>query len=116
MTLDTLAGATSHAVNIKHSRFLANAAPVFSPEAALAVAAASDVDATQNCWTMAMASRTSLLPSFPRRREPSDFRLCVKTSDQASDARLRWEARHCIGFDGAPKADRKVAGFSPSRE
>ncbi len=51
MTLDTLVVAATHALEIKHSRFVAHAASVASPEAALAVVAEmSDVDATHNCW------------------------------------------------------------------
>lgn len=48
---DTLAGPASHLVEIKHSRFLAQAAPAATPEAALAaLAAAGDPSATHNCW------------------------------------------------------------------
>ncbi|WP_242108085.1 IMPACT family protein [Luteimonas aquatica] len=47
----TLAAASSHAVEIKHSRFLAQAAPAASAQAALAfVEAVSAADATHNCW------------------------------------------------------------------
>jgi len=51
MTLETLVAAESHAIEVKHSRFLAHAAPVDTPGAALTViAAVSDADATHNCW------------------------------------------------------------------
>ena len=51
MTLDTLVVSASHTIEVKHSRFLAHAAPVDSAEAALAfVAAVSQADATHNCW------------------------------------------------------------------
>ena len=51
MTLDTLAAATAHSLEIRHSRFLAQAAPATTPDAALAfLARASDADATHNCW------------------------------------------------------------------
>jgi uncharacterized YigZ family protein len=51
MSLDTLAARCAHAVEIKHSRFIAHAAPVASPQAALDfVAAVSDLAATHNCW------------------------------------------------------------------
>ena len=51
MSLDTLAARCVHAVEIKHSRFIAHAAPVASPQAALDfVAAVSDPAATHNCW------------------------------------------------------------------
>ncbi len=51
MTLDTLVVSASHTIEVKHSRFLAQAAPVVSAEAALAfVAAVSQADATHNCW------------------------------------------------------------------
>ena len=48
---DTLAAPASHLLEVKHSRFLANAAPVATPEQALEfVASASHADATHNCW------------------------------------------------------------------
>ena len=51
MTLHTLAAPASHAVEVKHSRFLAQAVPAESPEAALAwLSASGDRDATHNCW------------------------------------------------------------------
>jgi uncharacterized YigZ family protein len=51
VTLDTLAAATAHSLEIRHSRFLAQAAPATTPDAALAfLARASDADATHNCW------------------------------------------------------------------
>lgn len=51
MSLDTLVAPASHAIEVKHSRFLAQAAPVASPEAAFAwLSVRSDRDATHNCW------------------------------------------------------------------
>ncbi len=51
MSLETLAAPATHAIEVRHSRFLANAFPVESAEAALrALAAASVADATHNCW------------------------------------------------------------------
>lgn len=48
---DTLASVATHAIEVKHSRFIAQAAPAASPEAALAfVARVSDPHATHNCW------------------------------------------------------------------
>ena len=48
---DTLATAATHAIDIKHSRFIAHAAPVDSPQAALEfLGAVADADATHNCW------------------------------------------------------------------
>ncbi len=48
---DTLAGRASHLVEIKHSRFLALALPVATPEDAMAaVNELSDPAATHNCW------------------------------------------------------------------
>lgn len=48
---DTLAARVLHAIEVKHSRFLAQAAPVESPAAALDfLADVSDPDATHNCW------------------------------------------------------------------
>ena len=47
----TLADTVRHEIEVKHSRFLAIAAPVDSPEAALAfVAETGDPAATHNCW------------------------------------------------------------------
>lgn len=51
MTRDTLVARVEHAIEIKHSRFLAQAAPVASPEAATAFFEdAGDPAATHNCW------------------------------------------------------------------
>ena len=48
---DTLASPATHVIDIKHSRFIAHAAPVESPQAALAfIARVADIDATHNCW------------------------------------------------------------------
>ncbi|MCI4567419.1 YigZ family protein [Lysobacter sp. CFH 32150] len=48
---DTLAAPVSHAIEVKHSRFLAQAAPATTPEAALAfLAQVADDAATHNCW------------------------------------------------------------------
>ncbi|AIF48335.1 IMPACT family protein [Dyella japonica] len=50
-TLYTLAGRCQHGEDIKKSRFLALAAPIQSPEQALAfVREVSDLAATHNCW------------------------------------------------------------------
>lgn len=47
----TLATPAMHAIEIKHSRFIAHAAAVESPQAALAfIARVADADATHNCW------------------------------------------------------------------
>jgi len=47
----TLAAPTSHALEIKHSRFLAQAAPIAGAADALAfIAGVSVADATHNCW------------------------------------------------------------------
>ena len=49
--LDTLAAPASHALEIKHSRFLAQACPINSAAEALAFFdAVSTPDATHNCW------------------------------------------------------------------
>lgn len=51
MSLHTLAGPASHLLEIKHSRFLAQALPVASAEAAMAaLPGCSDPAATHNCW------------------------------------------------------------------
>ena len=48
---DTLAAVATSSLEIKHSRFITHAAPVQSPEQALAfIAHVSDGDATHNCW------------------------------------------------------------------
>ncbi|RZA28401.1 MAG: YigZ family protein [Lysobacteraceae bacterium] len=48
---DTLAHASLHVLEVKHSRFIAQAAPASSAEAALAfVSQVSDIGATHNCW------------------------------------------------------------------
>ncbi|WP_027080590.1 IMPACT family protein [Luteimonas mephitis] len=51
MSLHTLAAPATHAIEVRHSRFVANAFPVESAEQAMhALAAASVADATHNCW------------------------------------------------------------------
>lgn len=51
MGLHTLAAVAAHALEVKHSRFLAQAAPVLSADAATAwLRDAGDRDATHNCW------------------------------------------------------------------
>lgn len=51
MNLHTLAAPAAHAIEVKRSRFLAQAAPAATPEAALAwLSASCDRDATHNCW------------------------------------------------------------------
>jgi uncharacterized YigZ family protein len=48
---DTLARPATHLLEVKHSRFIAQAAPATSPQAALAfLAQVADPDATHNCW------------------------------------------------------------------
>jgi uncharacterized YigZ family protein len=48
---DTLAAPAAHSIEVRHSRFLAQAAPTTDVSAALAfLAAHSDRDATHNCW------------------------------------------------------------------
>jgi uncharacterized YigZ family protein len=48
---DTLAAIATHALEVKHSRFIVQAAPATSPEAALAfLTQVSDPEATHNCW------------------------------------------------------------------
>lgn len=49
--LDTVAAYATHLLEVKHSRFLAHAVSVDTPEAALAfVAEVGDPAATHNCW------------------------------------------------------------------
>jgi uncharacterized YigZ family protein len=51
MSIDTLAARATHVLEVKHSRFLAQAAPVSTPEQALAFfAEVGDPTATHNCW------------------------------------------------------------------
>ena len=48
---DTLAAPATHALEVRHSRFLAHAVPVDAPAAAMAfIARASAPEATHNCW------------------------------------------------------------------
>ena len=48
---DTLAAPATHVLEVKHSRFIVHAAPVATPDAALAfLATVADADATHNCW------------------------------------------------------------------
>lgn len=68
MSRTTLAARAEHTAVIRHSRFLAQAAPVDSPEAALAfLAQIADADATHNCW----AYRIGDLYRFSDDGEPS---------------------------------------------
>ncbi|MFC7302502.1 IMPACT family protein [Cognatiluteimonas weifangensis] len=54
---DTLAAPAAYALEVKHSRFLAHAAPVASAEAALAfLAQTRDPAATHNCWAWRIGS------------------------------------------------------------
>lgn len=51
MSLDTLAAPATHTIEVKRSRFRAQAAPVESPAEALGwLADIADTDATHNCW------------------------------------------------------------------
>lgn len=57
MSSATLANPVEHEIVVKHSRFLVHAAPVDSPEAALAfLAQVADPDATHNCWAYRIGS------------------------------------------------------------
>ncbi|MFS8064443.1 MAG: IMPACT family protein [Luteimonas sp.] len=57
MTLDTLAAAAAHSLEIKHSRFHAQAAPATTADDALAfLARVADADATHNCWAYRIGS------------------------------------------------------------
>lgn len=48
---DTLAAVASHVLEVKHSRFIVQAAPVTAPETALAfLSHVADPAATHNCW------------------------------------------------------------------
>jgi len=48
---DTLAAPATHSLEVRHSRFLAHAAPVDAPATAMEfLARVSDPDATHNCW------------------------------------------------------------------
>jgi uncharacterized YigZ family protein len=55
---DTLAAPATHAIEIKHSRFIAHAAPVDSPQAALEfLGTVADADATHNCWAYRIGAK-----------------------------------------------------------
>jgi uncharacterized YigZ family protein len=54
---DTLAAPMAHAIEVKHSRFLAQAAPAENAVDALAwLAAVADAGATHNCWAYRIGS------------------------------------------------------------
>jgi uncharacterized YigZ family protein len=54
---DTLAAPASHSIDIRHSRFFAQAAPAADAGSALAfLAAGSDPGATHNCWAYRVGS------------------------------------------------------------
>ncbi len=76
MSLDTLAAPASHALDVRHSRFLANAAPIASAaDAAAFVAQAAIADATHNCWAWRCGddyrSSDGACPEQGRRGEPA---------------------------------------------
>ena len=51
MSLDTLAAPASHAIEVRHSRFLAHAAPIASTDDATTfLREVAVADATHNCW------------------------------------------------------------------
>src|SRR3546814_15463455 len=55
---DTLAAPAGFTIEVKHSRFLAQAAAVDSPASALAfMAGVSDPAATHNCWAWRLADQ-----------------------------------------------------------
>jgi uncharacterized YigZ family protein len=55
---DTLAAPVGHELEVKHSRFIARAAPVSTPEEALAwFAQVGDPAATHNCWAYRIGSQ-----------------------------------------------------------
>jgi uncharacterized YigZ family protein len=54
---DTLAAIASHVLEVRHSRFIVQAAPAIAPEAALAfLTQAADQAATHNCWAYRIGS------------------------------------------------------------
>lgn len=55
MSIETLAAEASHELLVRHSRFLARAAPIAGVEAAAVfIAGVSVADATHNCWAWRM--------------------------------------------------------------
>lgn len=55
---DTLAARAAHVLEVKHSRFIVHAAPVTTPDAALAfLADVADAAATHNCWAYRIGSQ-----------------------------------------------------------
>ena len=57
MSTTTLAAPATHELVVKHSRFLASAAPVADADAAAAfIASVSVADATHNCWAWRLGS------------------------------------------------------------
>lgn len=73
---DTLARPATHLLEVKHSRFIAQATPAASPQAALAfLAQVADPDATHNCWAYRIGaeyrSSDGACPEQGRRGEPA---------------------------------------------
>lgn len=55
---DTLAAVATHAIDVRHSRFIANAAHASAPDVAMAfLAAVRQDDATHNCWAYRMGDQ-----------------------------------------------------------
>lgn len=73
---DTLAATAAFTLEVKHSRFLAQATPVETADAALArIADIADPDATHNCWAYRIGddyrSSDGACPEQGRRGEPA---------------------------------------------
>lgn len=104
----TLAERASHQIEVKHSRFLALAAPVASPEAALAfVQEVADAGATHNCW----AYRIGAQYRFNDDGEPSGTAgrpilaaIDGQGCDQVAAVVIRWYGGIKLGAGGLVRA------------
>ena len=113
---DTLAALATHTIEIKHSRFIAHAAPVDSPQAALEfLGAVADADATHNCWAYRIGSeyRSSdgACPEQGRRGEPAGTAgrpILAAIEGQACDRVMvvvtRWYGGIKLGAGGLVRA------------
>lgn len=104
----TLAARAEHAIEVKHSRFLALAAPVTTPEDALAfVQAVADPAATHNCW----AYRIGAQYRFNDDGEPSGTAgrpilaaIDGQGLDQVAAVVIRWYGGIKLGAGGLVRA------------
>jgi uncharacterized YigZ family protein len=105
---DTLAVRAAHLLEVKHSRFIVQAAPVTSPDAALAfLAEVADAAATHNCW----AYRIGSLYRFSDDGEPAGTAgrpilaaIDGQGYDQVMAVVIRWYGGIKLGAGGLVRA------------